>query len=383
MPKLQLPPWLAGNPRRQAVAGGGGVLALILLIATLAVAGAFSGGSDKVLSVVATPTPTPVPATPTPTPTPPPSEPTRLNGRLVYPEELSAIEGRLPLAVMFDNFIEARPQHNISQADVVFEVVAEGGITRFLGVFWTNDPGPVLAVRSARAYYLPWAAEFDGIYVHWGRAKSPNAAADVTSTLESLGLRHYDGFFSGPPYFDRSPDRLGPHDGIAYTDALWQAAESDGWTGPPEFEPWPFKDDEPRGGGEDAAPTIDIGFGGPFFSDYAVTWTYDPETNGYARSQGGFEHVDGTTGERIEARNVAVMVTSTSSAGDGTAHLVYDTTGSGDAVVFQDGVAIPGAWAKEGPYARTRFYDAAGNEIAFNRGHTWIEVLSYDDPLSY
>ena len=77
------------------------------------------------------------------------------------------------------------------------------------------------------------------------------------------------------------------------------------------------------------------------------------------------------------------MVTSLRSASDGTSHLLYQTTGSGEAVVFQDGVAIPGTWSRPDISSRTRFFDAAGNEIAFNRGQTWIEVLSYSDPLIY
>ena len=78
-----------------------------------------------------------------------------------------------------------------------------------------------------------------------------------------------------------------------------------------------------------------------------------------------------------------MAVTSVRSAGDGTSHLQYQTTGSGEAVVFQDGVAIPGSWAKPDEFSRIRFFDAEGDEIAFNRGQTWIEVLSFGDPLLY
>ena len=379
-----LPPWLAGNRRRQAIAGGVTFLALVITVGVLAAAGVFSGGSSAPTSEVeATSSP---PAIPTAPPTPPPSEPTLLNGRLVYPEQLSEIESRLPLAVMFDNFVDARPQMGLEKADLVFEAVAEGGITRFLGVFWSVEPGRIEPVRSARAYYLDWAAGLDAIYVHWGFARSSVAAADIPSTLSRLDLRHFDGLSMGQPYFSRDPNRLGPHDGIADTDALWELAADNGWSGPPQIEPWLFKEDEPRrvrDAGATAAPTIDIGFGGPFFSSYAVTWEHDPKTNGYLRSQGGAPHADGGSGNRIQARNVAVAVTSVRSAGDGTSHLQYQTTGSGEAVVFQDGVAIPGTWSKPDEFSRIRFFNAAGNEVRFNRGQTWIEVLSFADPLLY
>lgn len=376
--------WLADNRRRQAIAAGAvASLLLIVVLAGLAGGGVFAGKSAPTPTRSPTPIPTPTATpTPAPTPTPPPTEPTLLNGRLVYPEDLPAIQGRLPLAIMFDNFTDARPQVGLDKADIVFEAVAEGGITRFLGVFWSDAPGAVIPVRSARAYYLDWAAELDAIYVHWGMARSPVSAADVPSAISRLGIRRFDGFATGSPYFSRAPDRFAPHNGIANTDAMWELAADNGWTGPPAIEPWPFKDDEPGRAGK-AAPAVELGFGGPFHSDYSVAWQYDPKTNGYLRSEGGAPHLDGGSGDQIQARNVAVMVTSVASAGDGTAHLTYQTTGSGEAVVFQDGVAIPGTWSRPDIASRTRFYDGAGNEIAFNRGQTWIEVLSFGDPLTY
>ena len=277
--RVTLPSWLAHRRRRQAIAGGAAVfLTLVITVGVLATAGVFSGGSSQVLDGVTTPEPRAT-ANPTPSPTPPPTEPTLLNGRLVYPEQLPDIESRLPLAIMLDNFVDARPQIGLEKADLVFEAVAEGGITRFLGVFWSEEPGSVLAVRSARVYYLEWAAGLDAIYVHWGMARSSAAAADVPSAFSRLGLRRFDGFSMGGPYFSRDPNRLGPHDGIADTDAMWELAAENGWSGPPQIEAWLFKEDEPRrarGAGATAAPTIDIGFGGPFFSDYAVTWVHDP-----------------------------------------------------------------------------------------------------------
>ena len=382
----QLRSWLAGDRRRQAAAAGAAALLLLAVtVGTLAVAGAFSGGSPKaVLDAASTATPTPAP-TPAPSPTPPPTEPTLLDGVLVYPEQLTEIQGRLPLAVMFDNFIEARPQVGLEKADLVFEAVAEGGITRFLAVYWRNAPGRVLPVRSARVYYLDWATELDAVFVSWGFATS-NGPADVPSAISRLGLRRLDGFFLDEPYFDRAPDRVGPHDGIADTGALWELAASKGWTGPPDIQAWQFKADEPQRAqqpGAAVAPAIDLGFGGPFLSSYAVHWQYDAASNGYLRSEGGAPHNDGGSGRQLQAKNVAVMVTTVRSAGDGTAHLLHDTVGGGEAVVFQDGVAVPGAWSKPDAFSRTRFFDAAGNEIAFNRGQTWVEVLAVSDPLGY
>ncbi len=382
--KLRLPSFLASRRRRRVVVAGGALLLALAalgsaLLATGALFGSDEPASPPVLSVARTPAPKA-------TPTPPPTEPTLIDGVLVYPEQLQEMQTRLPLAVMLDNLADgARPQVNLDKAELVFEAVAEGGITRFLAVYWRNDPGVIEPVRSARAYYLDWTAELDAIFVHWGFARS-DGAADVPSTISRLGIRDLDGFFYDEPLFERDPKRSGPHDGIANSDALWEQAALNGWSGPPAIDPWTFKEDNPARARDPNAVTadaVDLGFGGPFFSDYAVRWTYDPQTNSYLRTMGGAPHKDGASGQRIRAKNVAVMVTDAWSAGDGTAHLLYRTTGDGRAVVFQDGVAIDGSWEKPNPTERTRFYDAEDNEIAFNRGQTWVEVLAPSDPLSY
>lgn len=386
MPRLRS--FRARDRRRQVI-----VATLALLLGFIAVGGtvlatgALSGSEEpaptRVLSLVLTPAPTP---TPTAIPTPPPTEPTLIDGVRVYPEQLQEMEARLPLAVMVDNLATgARPQVNLDKAELVFEAVAEGGVTRFLVVYWRNAPGVIEPVRSARVYYLDWAAELDAIFVHWGFAVS-DGAVDVPSAISRLGLRHLDGFFYERPLFERDPNRVAPHDGIANSGALWDEAAQYGWSGPPAIDPWTFKeDDSARARASDAvtADTVDLGFGGPFFSDYAVRWTYEPSTNSYLRTMGGVPHVDGASGQRIRAKNVAVMVTDASSVGDDMSHLLYRTTGQGQAIVFQDGVAIEGNWEKPSAAERTRFYDAAGNEIAFNRGQTWVEVLAVGDPLSY
>jgi hypothetical protein len=380
--KLRFPSFLAKDRRRQAIA------VLLSLLVGLAVVGGTvlaADGSSNSPKATATPTPSPT-RTPTPpsTPTPPPTETTLIDGVRVYPEQLQELEARLPLAVMVDNLATgARPQVNLDKADLVFEAVAEGGITRFLAVYWRSAPGVIESVRSARVYYLDWAAELDAVFVHWGFATS-DGPADVPSAISRLALRHLDGFFYERPLFERDPNRAGPHDGIANSGALWDQAAQNGWSGPPAIDPWTFKEDDPaRAPDAVTADTVDLGFGGPFFSDYAVRWTYEPSTNSYLRIMGGAPHKDGASGQRIRAKNVAVMVTDVWSAGDGTPHLLHRTTGQGQAIVFQDGVAIEGSWEKPSPAERTRFYDAAGNEIAFNRGQTWVEVLAVSDPLSY
>jgi hypothetical protein len=391
---MRFPPlsWLAGDRRRQLIAGGGALVTVIAIAVALVAAGVFSGDGGGASEVAASPTPE-VPRGPDGSPLPP-TEPTLLDGVLVYPDELAEMQTRRPMAVMFDNLLEARPQVGIEKAEIVYEAVAEGGVTRLLACYWRNKPGKLVPVRSARVYYLDWAKELDALYVHWGAATTIGLA-DVPAAVARLGVDTFDGFYLEEPYFSREPRREGPHDGIADTDSLWALAAERGLTGPPDTNPWLFKDDEPgrAGAGLIAAPAVDVGFGGVLEGgDYIVRWTYDAERNGYLRNQGGAAFIDGGSREQSLAKNVAVAFTVISIAPgevgedeeiEGDERLVYDTVGSGEAVVFQDGVALRGTWSKPDPTARIRFYNEAGQEIAFNRGQTWVEVVSTTDPVVY
>ena len=97
---------------------------------------------------------------------------------------------------------------------------------------------------------------------------------------------------------------------------------------------------------------------------------------------GGAPHIDAVSGHHLAARNVVVQFASLYPSGI-KAYNIIDTVGSGRAIIFQDGVAIEATWRKDSEAARTRFYDTAGGEIAFNRGQTWIEVVPAGSAVTY
>src|SRR3989344_1632572 len=126
-----------------------------------------------------------------------------LNGKLFTKQERDAWEKVRPIAVMIENHPEARPQSGLSFADVVYEAVAEGGITRFMGVFYCQDAGIVGPVRSARTYYLDFISEYGiyPLYVHWGGANcdreggggcANGAKADALGHIVKYGWFHYN-----------------------------------------------------------------------------------------------------------------------------------------------------------------------------------------------
>lgn len=325
------------------------------------------------------------PLTPAPTVvTPPPVEASPLNGVLIPTDEIARLKQRPPLAVMVENFIDARPQAGLDRADIVYEAVAEGGITRFLAVYWRNDAGRIHYLRSARIYYIHWAAELGAVYVHWGQVEDPGPV-DVWPVLARLNIPVLNGLFLGEEVGYRDETRYAPHNVYTDTGRLWTTSQAHGWAGPPTLQPWPFKEDDPKRVsvfGSRSASVIELSFGNEPGSPYAVRWDYDPASNGYVRTMAGAPHTDAVSGARLAARNVIVQQAVLRPSGV-KAYNIIDTVGAGTAVIFQDGVAVEGTWRKDAESSRTRFYDAAGNEIPLNRGQTWVEVVPTGSAIAY
>ena len=362
---------------RIIVAAAGGVVIVTALIIGLILVP--SGSGSPAVELLATESPSPS-ASPT-VPPPPPSVANPLNGAMIERAKFDALQQRPPLAVMIENHPDARPQAGLNQADLVYEAIAEGGITRFMAVFWGQDAPRIQYVRSARLYYIQWASELSAVYTHWGQVEDPGPV-DVWPVLARLNVRDLNGLILGEEVGYRDDSRAAPHNVYTDTGLLWRSAQAHGYGGPPSFEPWKFKEDQPtRSLSERAAPSVNVTFGSPG-SAFDVTWNYHSESNDYGRSMGGAPHTDAVTGEQLTARNIAVQFAPLRPSGI-KAYNIIDTVGAGPALVFQDGVVKAGNWKKDGESGRTRFFDAAGQEITFNRGRTWIEVVPSDSPVGY
>ena len=278
-------------------------------------------------------------------------------------------EENLPVyGVMIENALDARPQFSVAQANLVFEAIAEGGITRFLVLYDSQkDLAKIGPVRSARTYYLEWAQEFNALYTHIG------GSPESLELAKKRPIFDLDEFFN-QWYFWRAKDRAAPHNVFTSTELLNQAVEKKQLDIKPEYKPWNFKDEatlEERGD----LKKINVDFNSSY---YSVAWQYDKETNEYTRYQGKAIHKD-QDGAAIAVKNIAVMyTTSYVIAGDDKGRRFTQTVGTGKAFVFLDGQAIKGTWKRENLNERTRFYTEAGEEIAFNRGKTWVEVLPKD-----
>jgi hypothetical protein len=122
-----------------------------------------------------------------------------LNGKKYTVDDQLRWESEHPIAVMIENHPEARPQSGLSKADVVYEVVAEGGITRFMGLFLCEEPPQFVGpVRSARTYYLDWLSEYNAFYAHVGGANT-DGKADALQQIKDYGIKDFDGISGDRP----------------------------------------------------------------------------------------------------------------------------------------------------------------------------------------
>lgn len=327
----------------------------------------------------------------------PKTEACPLNGALYSKQQKQWWEQHRPLGVMIENHQNSRPQSGISFADVVYEAVAEGGITRFLSVFYCQDVGQIGPVRSARTYFLDFISEYGSnpLYAHVGGANTPGPA-DALSQIEDYewtGHNDLNQFSIGFPTFWRDYDRLGhetdtEHTMYSTTGKLWDFAKKDrkltnvdeeGNKWDENFLSYTFKEDASLTK-RPAKQTINLTFWDGY-KQYGVDWIYDKTTNAYKRNNGGVTHIDKNTEKPLTTKNIAVLSMRESNANDGyenNLHLLYRTKGTGKAQVFIDGQNITGTWRKDSRTARTLLFDSQGGPIKFNRGTIWFEILPLD-----
>jgi hypothetical protein len=333
-----------------------------------------------------------------------------LNGKMYTKQELDTWVTRRPLAVMIENHVDARPQSGLSSADIVYEAVAEGGITRFMGVFYCGAAAQsvnVAPVRSARVYFLPWVLEYDALYNHVGGAgcdDSVDPRAKALCQIEDLKIKDMDEFALGVKTWDKkyklcakNENRLGrevatEHTMVCTTEGLYHEAEHREWTNvdakgvswDKNFVSWKFKDDAVISDRGTATSIQFVAWKGQFEKDFTVKWDYDKTSNSYKRNLAGAPHTDLETKEQLAAKSVIVLFAKETATGDEHGHLLYANTGSGDAIVFQDGSATKAIWKKATKTARTIFYDAKTNkEISLVKGQIWIEMLPTGTLVTY
>lgn len=346
----------------------------------------------------------------------PKTESCPMNGMLYTKQEKQIWEGRRPITAMIENHLDSRPQSGLSRADVIYEAVAEGGITRFLTVFYCGTAAQdvrIGPIRSARMYFINWAAEWADkpLFVHVGGAnnicnqcpggvKLPGTVAKEVRAIEELirlGWRYAKGNAMdagtnvGFPVvwrdYERIPGAATEHTFMGSTDKLYDEgssrgfgpADSEGTSWDDSFVPWKFKADKAISSPVYSQISFEFWSNKP---DYDVVWKYDQAGNKYLRSVGGKEHIDMDTKEQLSAKNVLVQFVEEKGPVDKEGHMFYTNIGSGNIILFQNGEVFEGTWSKKLQSDRT-IYKVNGKEVEFVNGTIWIEALPIGNDVNY
>jgi hypothetical protein len=286
-----------------------------------------------------------------------------LTGEKVDPSILQ----RRAIAVVIENYPDARPQSGYNDADIVYETLAEGGITRTMAIFQSKDSNEIGPVRSARPGFVEWAMEYGAVFAHVG------GSDEALALINQLGTADLNQFYNGD-YFWRATDRYAPHNVYTTTAKLEAAAKANGYdTTKAPSSPFKFIDDA-KESDRPATQTVNIDFSS---SDYYVTYNYDQKSNSYLRSVAGVKAADKNTGVQVAPKNVIAIYTPMSPYYNSSGKLENDITvvGSGTGYLFQNGKQIQISWSKSSDTAPTVFTDASGAAIQLVRGQTWIEVV--------
>ena len=312
---------------------------------------------------------------PEPEPIPEPIGPAGINPLTGLPMEPEYEQNR-PVAVMLNNLKKAQPQLGVSMADIIYEVPAEGGITRMLGVYQTLDGvGNLGSIRSARPYYIELAMGHDALYVHAGG--SPEAYQDLKSWKVDY-IDGVNGSASQSAVFWRDPERKKnkgyEHSLLAsgetiqsfWDNSKYPKTHQDDYSYPQTFT------DDPLTGGT-AAEHIKL-----YYTSYKTgLFDYDAETGKYLVSQYQAPYVDGNTGEQVGVTNLLILETSISAiSGDTAGRLKVRTTGEGEGTLYRSGQCIPIHWSRSNRDVPFSYTTSDDQPLALGRGNSYVCLIN-------
>lgn len=304
-------------------------------------------------------------ATPTSTPAPSPMatpDPT-VDSSFLLPD------GTLrPTAVMIDNEGERPlPQAGLRQAQIIYEVLTEYRITRYLAFFWGSLPEMAGPVRSSRHYFLDWSMEYDAVYVHYGY--SPQAMKDIPK----LKIQNINGLVHGDAFWDTDPNPGNWQDSFTSAERVEAQVTSRKLRTEPA-QPFPFTYAEafaiPQEG--ESAVQVNLTYGKGFAAAYA----YDEKTGLYARFRNGEPQMERNTGLQVAPRNILIQVVpSAAIAGDDKDRINVATVGKGSGWFLTGGKVRTLTWEKKARDAQTTYRLDGGEALVLNPGQTWIQVV--------
>lgn len=268
------------------------------------------------------------------------------------------------VAVMVNNHPLARPQSGLNKADIVYEILAEGDITRFLAVFQSEKPANIGPVRSARAYYIELAKGFNALYIAHGYSPEAKEMLDK-GDIDNLNGMAYDGTL-----FQRASFRKAPHNSYITYDNILKGAKQNKYSmdkNPPAFKFMTQEESKKITG--NGANSIMISYSSSHISD--STFEYDAALGQYKRFSGGEQMIDLETKKPIMLDNVFVIETNHQVV-DSAGHKKINLKSGGKGYLFQKGTVNEVDWKND----NGRIVPVKNGEVVpFVQGHTWVNVV--------
>lgn len=280
-----------------------------------------------------------------------------------------------PFCIMINNISEAMPQSGLSQAAITYEILVEGGITRFLCVFDQYDNIEKLGpIRSARVPFVQLAKMYDGFFAHYGWSPTAQEMIEGDSSINSL-----NGIYLGDIMYYRSSDKPAPHNVFTNSELIAAGIDYKGYdyNHNDSYEKmFSFNiKDKPLENGE---PGLKVSTA---FSDSRTpTFEYNTEDGRYYRYQYGGPQIDAVTGEQLSYKNVLIMMVEYTTDEEGYYHFVSWRDSGLYAFYFTDGEYIKVNWSMVNGVPK--FFYEDGSELKLNPGNTFITVFDYTIPAA-
>lgn len=320
------------------------------------------------------PTEPPVLPEPTATPIPEPSHEGEMRSFLTGMWVSEEIGTKRPYAIQFNNFKSVGNQWGIGQADIVYECIVEGGITRLLGIGENYSGDRFGSVRSSRHYFVSIADEYDSIYIHYGKTKY------AASKIKELGINTLAGEDGiGTTVFYRDKSMNAPHNAFASIEGILKGIEKKGYETKYEenYEPhYSFYEEDTDLTAGDGANKVTLDFSAytaPYFE-------YNTTDKLYYRFQFGGAHIDKLTGEQLSFKNIIVQFVKEWDIDKNDYQTMDITDASGTGYYITNGKVTPITWKKKEADRFMRYYGENGQELVINPGKTFITLFPKDRP---
>ena len=283
-------------------------------------------------------------------------------------EPVATTTGFFVTHIMYDNISEVKQRFGLEHARVVYEALAEGGITRLMALFDSTEQVPKIGpVRSVRPYFIDWASEYGGVLMHVGGSfEALKLLAKSTALIDLDEIGAYE------DYFVRDESKPAPHN-VFTSHSSWLRLAERRDVPHASFTPWHFSSAVPTS----TAPVQKITI--TYSPSMTVAWVYNGERNSYVRFINGLKDTF-VSGDQVSATNVAILIVPTQTI-DVIGRQQMKTLGSGTAVILAQGTLQQGTWSKKTRESRTQLIAEDASDMSFLPGVTWVEIVPSTDSV--